>query len=97
MSCRSLAVISPFFFFLFFCIFFFQAEDGIRDSPVTGVQTCALPISGGHRELRGLRRDAAGAVFGGAVQVVLLHGWSLPLMGSYFLPSYFPDRKPSSG
>ena len=25
--------------------FFFQAEDGIRDSPVTGVQTCALPIS----------------------------------------------------
>ena len=26
-------------------IFFFQAEDGIRDSPVTGVQTCALPIS----------------------------------------------------
>ena len=25
-------------------LFFFQAEDGIRDSPVTGVQTCALPI-----------------------------------------------------
>src|SRR5688572_32598343 len=30
-------------FFLFF--FFFQAEDGIRDLTVTGVQTCALPIS----------------------------------------------------
>src|SRR5207249_6372235 len=29
--------------FLFF--FFFQAEDGIRDRNVTGVQTCALPIS----------------------------------------------------
>src|SRR2546428_13417429 len=37
--------------------FFFQAEDGIRDLIVTGVQTCALPISiehlrgdrGGHR------------------------------------------------
>src|SRR5256886_8169268 len=28
--------------FLFF--FFFQAEDGIRDLTVTGVQTCALPI-----------------------------------------------------
>src|SRR5260370_23662156 len=28
------------------CFFFFQAEDGIRDSSVTGVQTCALPISG---------------------------------------------------
>src|SRR5947208_7777719 len=31
-----------FFFFSFF--FFFQAEDGIRDDLVTGVQTCALPI-----------------------------------------------------
>src|SRR5689334_23955431 len=30
-------------FFLYF-FFFFQAEDGIRDGTVTGVQTCALPI-----------------------------------------------------
>src|SRR6266446_7241964 len=29
---------------LFFFFFFFQAEDGIRDYKVTGVQTCALPI-----------------------------------------------------
>src|SRR6266487_4893141 len=30
---------------MFFCgFFFFQAEDGIRDGRVTGVQTCALPI-----------------------------------------------------
>src|SRR2546429_1745665 len=29
--------------------FFFQAEDGIRDVAVTGVQTCALPISFGLR------------------------------------------------
>src|SRR5216683_4670599 len=28
--------------------FFFQAEDGIRDLIVTGVQTCALPIYSGH-------------------------------------------------
>src|SRR5690625_2013993 len=28
-----------------FSFFFFQAEDGIRDGHVTGVQTCALPIS----------------------------------------------------
>src|SRR6266481_7995727 len=28
----------------FFFFFFFQAEDGIRDGTVTGVQTCALPI-----------------------------------------------------
>src|SRR5260370_16620392 len=30
--------------YLFSVFFFFQAEDGIRDSSVTGVQTCALPI-----------------------------------------------------
>ena len=30
---------------LFGALFFFQAEDGIRDDLVTGVQTCALPIS----------------------------------------------------
>src|SRR5207253_7613375 len=29
---------------LFLVFFFFQAEDGIRDGHVTGVQTCALPI-----------------------------------------------------
>ena len=29
--------------------FFFQAEDGIRDIGVTGVQTCALPICKGHK------------------------------------------------
>src|SRR3989454_12195655 len=32
-------------FVYFVCFFFFQAEDGIRDYKVTGVQTCALPIS----------------------------------------------------
>src|SRR3989442_6569227 len=35
-------------------VFFFQAEDGIRDADVTGVQTCALSIS----------RKADGALFG---------------------------------
>src|SRR6266508_3477327 len=30
-------------------LFFFQAEDGIRDGHVTGVQTCALPILGASR------------------------------------------------
>src|SRR4051794_41814978 len=38
--------------------FFFQAEDGIRDGRVTGVQTCALPIS--------VRRQLAGLVLVGA-------------------------------
>src|SRR6267143_5122661 len=36
------------------CFFFFQAVDGIRDGTVTGVQTCALPISPhGPRPARG--------------------------------------------
>src|SRR5205823_9790374 len=43
-----------------FFFFFFQAEDGIRDKLVTGVQTCALPIWGGRaRRRRGDRRRAA--------------------------------------
>src|SRR5699024_11859141 len=45
---------SPTFFF-----FFVQAEDGIRDRNVTGVQTCALPISGHHwRQASPEQRDA---------------------------------------
>src|SRR3989441_12242364 len=55
-----------------FLFFFFQAEDGIRDKLVTGVQTCALPISGqGGIERAGARRGeaaaarAAGALPGG--------------------------------
>src|SRR5690348_17752192 len=39
MSLTTVLLIMVFFFF------FFQAEDGIRDGRVTGVQTCALPIS----------------------------------------------------
>src|SRR2546421_2464439 len=48
-----------------FSFFFFQAEDGIRDLIVTGVQTCALPIS-----LVGCCRDpvVAGAPFRHAEQ-----------------------------
>src|SRR3712207_8618674 len=34
------------------CVFFFQAEDGIRDIGVTGVQTCALPIFGDKEQRR---------------------------------------------
>src|SRR5207249_7375995 len=57
--------------------FFFQAEDGIRDRNVTGVQTCALPIlwtarhvdepyrrAGFDAELVGLERGDAGTVAG---------------------------------
>src|SRR5687767_10999771 len=55
-----------------FSFFFFQAEDGIRDKLVTGVQTCALPISTGftptyvtlpraQSSLTALRKAASGA------------------------------------
>ena len=43
--CFFLFVLSLFLLlFVLFFFFFFQAEDGIRDDLVTGVQTCALPI-----------------------------------------------------
>src|SRR5438046_3225075 len=46
-ACYSSCLMVPFFFF--------KAEDGIRDWSVTGVQTCALPISsGGSAEIFGL-------------------------------------------
>src|SRR5699024_12054501 len=50
-TCRSLSSSSMFDTYkhsaieLVSLVFFFQAEDGIRDRNVTGVQTCALPIS----------------------------------------------------
>src|SRR5204862_1237244 len=43
--------------FRFTIIFFFQAEDGIRDLYVTGVQTCALPIYYRHRRLDQKRQE----------------------------------------
>src|SRR5204862_2337822 len=52
--------------FLFLSFFFFQAEDGIRDLYVTGVQTCALPILEGSMQPQGddVRRTLV-AVIGG--------------------------------
>src|SRR5207248_8677677 len=46
-----------------FFFFFFQAEDGIRDRTVTGVQTCALPIS----RSRNFASIRSTYVFGGSV------------------------------
>src|SRR2546430_9534126 len=43
----SLQYVSAFVVHHTYVFFFFQAEDGIRDLTVTGVQTCALPISSG--------------------------------------------------
>src|SRR2546430_8171830 len=48
-----------------FFFFFFQAEDGIRDLTVTGVQTCALPISWWGSEGVGTVPHALIAAYGG--------------------------------
>src|SRR5438034_1652648 len=52
------------YYVVVFVFFFFQAEDGIRDHCVTGVQTCALPISAvgcdrGERTAEAARRAEA--------------------------------------
>src|SRR5216684_7607966 len=62
------------FFMFFLCLiifvfffFFFQAEDGIRDVAVTGVQTCALPI------LRDMVRISDARMSGTSYGTVALH------------------------
>src|SRR3712207_8213262 len=73
---------------MYLLYFFFQAEDGIRDIGVTGVQTCALPIwpGGDDDHLAGLEavgelvqvadpgRDAPGGAAAGGDGVQLVHG-----------------------
>src|SRR5438552_19213091 len=56
-------------------IFFFQAEDGIRDDLVTGVQTCALPIFIGQRLAVDGEDDVAGLEVNAALvgRAVLQH------------------------
>src|SRR5438132_12713266 len=44
-------------------LFFFQAEDGIRDHCVTGVQTCALPIYPSHPLARALKQGMTEKAF----------------------------------
>src|SRR6266568_7673481 len=48
------------------CFFVFQAEDGIRDGTVTGVQTCALPIYG---RVAAVRRGGVAVVEGGQAEL----------------------------
>src|SRR5256885_2771752 len=56
-------------FVLSYLFFFFQAEDGIRDYKVTGVQTCALPISAIREHL-----DHGGTILGldGALDFLII-------------------------
>src|SRR2546430_5687002 len=67
--------------------FFFQAEDGIRDLTVTGVQTCALPISQtgktgchdhrGRHHGRGGAEDAAGGLWPRRAEIPRRQGQNL--------------------
>src|SRR3989442_15591122 len=73
---------------MFLCtfFFFFQAEDGIRDADVTGVQTCALPIS------RRGSRPAPSLPLNGPAFLPLTHHESRARPGRSPRP-----RKPTSG
>src|SRR2546427_6529547 len=62
------------------CFFFFQAEDGIRDLTVTGVQTCALPIYTLQQLIVSTRRCR---------RIALLHPWC-PASVSPALAARFP-------
>src|SRR5205085_3412467 len=63
---------------------FFQAEDGIRDLTVTGVQTCALPILGRRRAARIAQRKQIRAISAGA-------GFSRPFL---LKPAPAPRKTP---
>src|ERR1017187_5468867 len=62
------------------CFFFFQAEDGIRDTSVTGVQTCALPIW--HALPQGHRGAGAETSAGGKIITMDKHPLVSIVMGS---------------
>src|SRR5205823_10329594 len=46
-----------------YVVFFFQAEDGIRDKLVTGVQTCALPICPGGCDIHAAFDSPTGLIY----------------------------------
>src|SRR2546430_9012567 len=75
------------------CFFFFQAEDGIRDLTVTGVQTCALPIfelmdTPEFQRLRGIKQlGTAYLVFPSAVHTRFEHSLGTSWMAHRILQS----------
>src|SRR6266404_9760917 len=80
----------------FFCVsravlyffFFFQAEDGIRDKLVTGVQTCALPISR-------IERGAVSKAPGGCDQA-LEYLWDTRPLRRRWARHHLSSRKPTT-
>src|SRR5690625_7719297 len=59
------------------CFFFFQAEDGIRDGHVTGVQTCALPILRYEGEPKDAERYRRSLTYGNSITVVAVPSCSV--------------------
>src|SRR2546429_6730798 len=78
------------------CCVFFQAEDGIRDVAVTGVQTCALPILALHSDL--VRRGGAtsrslGGVLGPILRDSLIFAIFWVLLAFYRRETYRERRQ----
>src|SRR5438093_8730628 len=75
--------------------FFFQAEDGIRDWSVTGVQTCALPIS----SRTGTVLFPSGGVSGGRILCGRDAAWHEPsdAVGRRRPPRVLPGWSPEIG
>src|SRR5256885_12357928 len=78
-----------------FCFFFFQAEDGIRDYKVTGVQTCALPICGSelHEKWNDLWARYKGEQPELAEQLDFMRFRELPPGWAKDIPSFPADEK----
>src|SRR5437868_12438448 len=78
------------------CVFFFQAEDGIRDRNVTGVQTCALPIS---QRVDDVRRQLIERIEGVEEQLTRLHteegttGWDVDRVEKQATEQYIAQQE----
>src|SRR5437867_9095955 len=91
--------------FVFLLVFFFQAEDGIRDRTVTGVQTCALPICGSNYVImKNTIMDEVKRVFNPEFlnridEMIVFHPLDRPQMGSItkILLGQVADRMKGSG
>src|SRR3989338_10006646 len=81
---------------LFLLCLFFQAEGGIRYGTVTGVQTCALPISGGGRRADPMIPESS-ALLTDLYQLTMLQayreqGMEQPAVFEFFVRTLPPDR-----
>src|SRR5256885_3389059 len=83
LECRSVV------YCLFF--FFFQAEDGIRDYKVTGVQTCALPIAGDWQSVIEVSKATCNLSSAPRYTRVIFATYS----GDFSRPSIFSDATPN--